>query len=108
MAGPSLTVRPRPAGGSPLVIDQMKLATVTVVVVDQQGLQHAVGISALLESFQSANSQIWIGVGLRCHSSYPGTDVGHGGTNRKMTSGDGNPKAAVVRITGNDRKGHSI
>ena len=108
MAGPITTFRPCPAGGSALVINQMKLTTVPMVVIDQQRFQYAVSISTLLEPFQTADSQIWIGVGLCRHSPHPGTDVGHGGSNRQMAGGDGNPKAAVVAITGNDRKGHSI
>ena len=102
MACPILTVRPRPAGCSPLMVDQMKLATVTMLVVGQQGFQYTVSISTLLEPFQTADSQIWIGVGLCRHSPHPGADVGHGGTNRQMACGDGNSKATVVAITGND------
>ena len=101
MACPILTVRPRPAGCSPLMVDQMKLATVTMLVVGTRFPAHGEH-QHIAQPFQTADSQIWIGVGLCRHSPHPGADVGHGGTNRQMACGDGNSKATVVAITGND------
>ena len=107
MTGPGLAIRPGPAGGAALKINQMKLATVTMGVIAEQCLKHLVSIRTLLQSLETADPEIRIGVGLGGNSTNAGADMGNRRTHSEMAGGNGNPKAAVGLIAGNDGKGHS-
>ena len=107
MTGPGLAIRPGPTGGAALKINQMKLATVAMGVIAEQCLKHLVGIRTLLQSFETTDSEIRIGVGLGGDGTNARADMGNRRAHCKMAGGDSDPKATVGLIAGNDREGHS-
>ena len=75
MTGPGLAIRSGPAGGAALQINQMKLATVSLVVIAEQCLKDLVGIRTLLQSFKTTDAEIRIGMGLRGDGTNAGADM---------------------------------
>jgi len=106
MPCPRAAILPRPTGRATVQIDQVKLTPVTVLIIRKKAGQNALGIRTLLQALKTTNPQIRIGVGLGGDGTNPGADVGHGGSDSQMTSGDGHAKATVAGVPGQDRKGH--
>ena len=106
MPCPRAAILPRPTGRATVQIDQVKLTPVTVLIICKKAGQNALSIRTLLQALKATNPQIRIGVGLGGDGTNPGADVGHGGSNSKMTSGNGHAKATVAGVPGHDRKGH--
>ena len=75
MPCPRAAILPRPTGRATVQIDQVKLTTVTVLIICKKAGQNALSIRTLLQALKATNPQIRIGMGLGCDSTNPSADV---------------------------------